>query len=225
MAARALTRRSSGPHRLRAIGQGVASARVRTLLPPAFYERSPKIVGRNLLGKLLVRDFKGKLLVGRITEVEAYLGEADPASHAFGGRSAYNSVLFGPAGHLDVYLIYGLHYCMNISCWPDGRAGGVLIRAIEPLEGIDTMVKLRGAPAGSSARHLTGGPGRVCQALGITRVKDHDMDVTVPGAAVQVMDDGYPKFAIDVTPRIGLTKAADLKLRFLVGKKVQKKPS
>jgi DNA-3-methyladenine glycosylase len=161
--------------------------------------------------------------VGRITEIEAYLGEGDPASHAYGGRSAYNSVLFGPAGHLDVYLIYGLHDCMNISCWPDGRAGGVLIRAIEPLEGIDMMVKLRGAAAGSSARHLTGGPGRVCQVLGITRVKDHDMNVTVPGAAVQVMDDGYPKFAIDVTPRIGLTKAADWKLRFLVGKKVQKK--
>jgi DNA-3-methyladenine glycosylase len=230
VATRTPTRRASGSIRFRSIGSDIASAsapsRNRPLvLPRAFYERSPKIVARNLLGKLLVRNRQGKRLIGRITEVEAYLGEADPASHAFGGRSAYNSVLFGPAGHLDVYLIYGLHYCVNISCWPDGRAGGVLIRAIEPLEGIDTMAKLRGAPATSSAQHLTGGPGRLCQALGITRAKDYDIDVTEAGASLQVMDDGHPRGPIEVTPRIGLVKAADLKLRFVVAKTTQREPS
>jgi DNA-3-methyladenine glycosylase len=89
------------------------------------------------------------------------------------GRSPYNDVLFGPPGYTDVYLIYGLHYCLNVSCLPDGEAGGVLIRALDPIEGIETMTRLRGLPETASSELLTGGPGRLCQALGIKRAPHH----------------------------------------------------
>jgi DNA-3-methyladenine glycosylase len=186
------------------------------LLQRSFYERSPDVVARDLLGKLLVRRLARKRLIGRITEIEAYLGESDPASHAYGGKSPYNAVLFGPAGRTDVYLIYGLHYCLNFSCLPNGRPGGVLIRALQPLEGIATMAKLRGLPTTSSARQLTGGPGRVCQALNIKRASDHDIDVTLASSSIQVMDDGDPPGKVLVTPRIGISKAVDLPLRFVI---------
>jgi DNA-3-methyladenine glycosylase len=153
--------------------------------------------------------------VGRIIECEAYLGADDPASHAYVGKSPFNAVLFGPAGYSDVYLIYGLHYCINVSCLPNGQPGGVLIRALEPLEGIATMTKLRRLPAGSTAKLLTGGPGRLCQALGITRAKDHGVDVTRSSSDLQILNDGYRPEHIRVTPRIGIRKAADLPLRFL----------
>src|SRR6187402_3184277 len=93
------------------------------LLPQKFYDRSPEIVAKDLLGMVLVRRYKGELLTGRITETEAYLGESDPASHTYRGMSASNAVLYGPPGHAYVYLIYGLHYCLNVSCLPDGEPG------------------------------------------------------------------------------------------------------
>ncbi len=188
----------------------------RSILPRSFYERSPRIVARALVGKLIVRRLDGQRLIGRITETEAYLGEADPASHAFRGRSLHNEVLFGPAGRTYVYLIYGLHYCLNFSCYPEGRAGGVLIRALEPIEGIGIMAKLRGLPKSSSARQLTGGPGRLSQALGITRSQAENVDVTRASSPIRVMDDGYISGQVVVTARIGLSKAVDLPLRFVV---------
>jgi DNA-3-methyladenine glycosylase len=182
----------------------------------SFYERSPRLVARDLLGKLLVRRLGRAEMIGRITEVEAYLGQSDPASHAYKPRSAYNAVLFGPPGRTDVYLSYGVHYCLNFSCWPDGKPGGVLIRAITPLRGIATMAKLRNLPQISSARRLTGGPGRLCQALAITRAKDHDIDVTKRTSSIQVRDDGYVPEQILRTPRIGVGSAIDLPLRFVL---------
>lgn len=186
------------------------------VLPRAFYARSPEVVARALLGMVLVRHREGERLSGRIVETEAYLGLSDPASHAFTGRSAFNDVLYGAPGRADVYLIYGLHFCMNVSCLPDGEPGGVLLRALLPLEGVATMARLRGVAETASAKVLTGGPGRICQALGITRARHHGMDVTVAGSELQIAEDGYRPAAVEVTPRIGIRKAADLPLRFLV---------
>lgn len=169
-----------------------------------------------MLGKVLMHRYDGQRLSGRITETEAYLGERDPASHAFRGISPFNAVLFGPPGYTDVYLIYGLHYCMNVSCLPEGQAGGVLIRAVMPLDGITTMARLRGLSAGASAKSLTGGPGRVCQALGITRANGHGLDVTRKASAITIADDGHVPKDIAITKRIGIQKAVDLPLRFFV---------
>ncbi len=185
------------------------------ILPRRFYLRSPEIVAPALLGKLLVRHRNGERLTGRIIEIEAYLGLADPASHAYVGRTAFNDVLFGPPGFTDVYLIYGLHYCLNVSCLPDGESGGVLIRALDPLEGLDTMTKLRGLTGKVTPKLLAGGPGRLCQALGITRAADHGLDVTLPTSPLQIIDDGHRPKVIEATPRIGIRKAADRLLRFI----------
>jgi DNA-3-methyladenine glycosylase len=113
------------------------------ILPRSFYLDSPEIVARNLLGKLITHHLNGKRLSGRILEVEAYLGLSDPAAHASSGKTLRNAVLFGPPGYSYVYFIYGLHYCLNVSCMPDGEPGGVLIRAPEPVEGMDMMAQLR----------------------------------------------------------------------------------
>jgi DNA-3-methyladenine glycosylase len=192
-----------------------AKARSKRLLRK-FYDRSPDEVARALLGKILVHDRHGERVAGRITETEAYLGLSDPASHAFTDLSAYNAVLFGPPGYADVYLIYGLHYCLNVSCLPDGKAGGVLIRAVDPMEGMATMARLRGLPEDASAKSLTGGPGRLCQAFGIDRATHHGIDVTRSISSLQILDDGHWPKQVEVTSRIGIRKAADQPLRFLV---------
>jgi DNA-3-methyladenine glycosylase len=186
------------------------------LLPRSFYNRSPEIVARALLGKVLMHRYRGELLTGRITEVEAYLGFSDPASHAFIGRTARNAVLFGPPGVAYVYFVYGMHYCLNVSCLPDGDPGGILFRALLPLEGIATMARLRGLPENAKPQQLTGGPGKICEALGISREAVNGIDVTLPDSSIQILDDGHRPHAIEVTPRIGIRKAADLPLRFLV---------
>src|ERR1700727_3002925 len=143
-----------------------------TLLPRSFYLDSPDIVARNLLGKLITRNLNGERLTGRITEIEAYLGLSDPASPSFIGKTARNAVLFGPPGFSYVYFIYGMHYCLNFSCQPEGEPGGVLIRALQPVAGLETMGRLRGLPAPTKPRLLCSGPGRLCQALGITLVEN-----------------------------------------------------
>ncbi len=116
------------------------------LLPRRFYSRSPEIVARALLGKLLIRDLHGERLTARITEVEAYLGLTDPASHAYRGLTPNNVLLFGPPGRTHVYFIYGMYYCLNASAHLPGEAGGVLIRALDPIDGLETMADLRGLP-------------------------------------------------------------------------------
>ncbi|MDR3725895.1 MAG: DNA-3-methyladenine glycosylase [Terracidiphilus sp.] len=193
------------------------------LLPRAFFEASPELVAPRLLGKLLVHRTGAGLLAGRIVEVEAYLGPhndpPDPAAHAHRGPTPRNRVLFGPAGHAYVYAIYGRYFCMNISCEAQGRAGCVLLRALEPLAGMEQMALNRGltanglAPA-KLARQLTSGPSRLCQALGLTRLAHNGLDVTDAASVLQVHDDGYPAGEVQVTPRIGIHEAVDWPLRF-----------
>ncbi len=182
----------------------------------AFFDRSPDVVARQLLGKVLRHNYKGEWLTGRIIEVEAYLGLDDPASHAFNGQTQRNRVLFGPSGVAYVYLVYGMYYCLNVSCLPAGEPGGVLFRAIEPLEGVKTMAGLRGVPESSGASRISGGPGRLCQALGINRELHNGVDVTRKDSTLQIVDDGYHVSHVDITPRIGIQKAAALPLRFLI---------
>src|SRR6266566_2470886 len=159
-------------------------------LPRKFYARDPREVSRDLLGKVLVRREGRKLLAGRIVEVEAYLGDDDPAAHAAAGKTLRNAVLFGPPGHSYVYFIYGNHYCFNVSCLPDGIAGGVLFRAVEPIEGIQEMFKLRGVAEDSDLRRLTSGPGRLAAAFGITRERDNGKDLTDAKSDIYIADYG-----------------------------------
>src|SRR6266853_4060582 len=114
-----------------------------THLPSALSAREPRAVSRGLLGKVLVRRQHRKLLTARIVEVEAYLGLNDPAAHSCSGRTGRNFVLFGPPGVSYVYFIYGNHYLFHVSCKPDGQAGGVLFRALEPISGIEQMAQAR----------------------------------------------------------------------------------
>src|SRR5260221_13477651 len=113
-------------------------------LTRSFFSRDPRKVARELLGKLIVRRQGRATLAGRIVEVEAYLGQNDLAAHAAAGRTARNQVLFGPPGHAYVYFIYGMYFCLNISCQPEGQPGCVLIRALEPMSGIEQMAEARG---------------------------------------------------------------------------------
>jgi DNA-3-methyladenine glycosylase len=192
------------------------------LLPREFFNRDPREVARDLLGKVIVRKQGRKALAGRIVEVEAYLGAEDAAAHAAAGRTGRNDVLFGPPGHAYVYFIYGVHYCLNISCMPEGEAGCVLIRALEPLAGIREMAKARkfdGMDVSSQRelRKLTSGPGKLCEALEITRPRDNGKDLLSSKSDLQVRDDGFRVETIAVTPRIGITKSADMPLRYLIG--------
>lgn len=183
-----------------------------------FYARDPRKVARELLGKVLVRSGEGggARLTARIVEVEAYLGQGDPAAHTFAGRTLRNEVLFGPPGYAYVYFIYGNHYCLNVSCEPDGQPGGVLFRALEPLTGIEKMADARGVTIRTprDLRMLTSGPGRLAEAFGITRVRDNGCDLTSAESSLWIGDDGYGPKRIVLSPRIGITKAADRKLRY-----------
>jgi DNA-3-methyladenine glycosylase len=185
------------------------------IVPRAFYNLSPELVAPALLGKLLVRTFKRERLVGRITEIEAYLGEADPASHTFIGQTNRNSVLFGPPGYAYVYFVYGMYYCLNASCLPAGQPGGILFRALEPIEGIPTMARLRGLPATAKPKLLTSGPGRLCQALDITRAEHNGLDLASATSPLHILDDGFTPAGIETTPRVGIRKAQDRLLRFV----------
>jgi len=188
-------------------------------LPRAFFARDPRKVARELLGKVLVRNSPANqrsALTARIVEVEAYLGEDDPAAHSFAGRTLRNEVLFGPPGYAYVYFIYGNHYCLNVSCEPEGQAGGVLFRALEPLTGIEKMARAREIAIRTprDLRLLTSGPGRLAEAFGITRQRDNACDLTSNQSSLWLGDDGYEPKRIALSPRIGITKATDRKLRY-----------
>ncbi len=191
-----------------------------TLLPREFYNRDPRRVSRDILGKVLMRRERGRMRAGRIVEVEAYLGSGDAAAHATAGRTARNFVLFGPPGRAYVYFIYGNHYCLNVSCLPDGVAGCILIRALEPVFGMDAMYRARGLDAGvasvSELRQLTSGPGRLAEAFGITRARDNDKDMASPRSDLQIVDDGFRPRRVARTPRIGITKSAADLLRYVI---------
>jgi DNA-3-methyladenine glycosylase len=181
-----------------------------------FFARGPEVVARELLGKLLVRREADGWLAGRIVETEAYLGAADPASHAFRGETARNAVMFGPPGRAYVYFIYGMHFCVNVTCGPAGKAGAVLIRALEPLAGLERMAKLRGLSADAKPWMLTGGPARLCEAFGITRERDNAKVYVSSRSDLQLRKDKFKVGRVNVTPRIGITKAAELELRYCV---------
>jgi DNA-3-methyladenine glycosylase len=191
------------------------------LLRRAFFNRDPRIVARELLGKLIVRREERKKLAGRIVEVEAYLGAGDLAAHAAAGNTARNAVLWGPPGHAYVYFIYGVHYCLNISCLPAGDAGCILIRALEPVSGIAEMATARGLAdldlmLPRELRKLASGPGKLCEALGITRPRDNGKDMLSPRSDLQVMSDGFRVDDVAVTQRIGITKSAEMPLRYVI---------
>ncbi len=186
-------------------------------LPRRFFKPTADLVAPALLGHLLIRRTDAGWCGGVIVETEAYLAD-DPACHAFGGETARNRAMFGPPGHAYVYLIYGMHHCVNAVCRPRGVGEAVLIRAVEPALGLDAMRARRPV---TSLRELSNGPAKLCAALGIDRVLD----------GVDVCDDASPVFLarhpgievvrqrlgpVRATPRIGLTRAADWKLRFVL---------
>ena len=201
-----------------------AESRLRKLqpVPRRFYDRDPKVVAPQLLGKILVRREGRKLLAGRIVEVEAYLGQNDPASHAFRGPSDRNRVMFGPPGFAYVYFTYGMHYCVNVTCLKKGTAGAVLIRALEPCAGLEEMALNRDLNLAldtehmSALRALTSGPARLCEALNITRARDDGKDLTSLDSDLLIVSDRARVGAIGVSARIGITQAADWPLRFYV---------
>lgn len=182
-----------------------------------FYERDAVIVARESIGKILVH----RKTAGRIVETEAYLGRDDRAAHAWRGETKRTQVLFGPAGHAYVYLIYGMYWCLNFVCEPPGRAGCVLIRAVEPLCGVALMEHRRGE--GKQVHDLASGPGKLTVALGITHERNAADLVSGPLRVRQPKDAG--ELEIAVTPRIGIRHNADWPLRFvLAGSRYASRP-
>lgn len=182
------------------------------LLPVDFFCRPAEIVASELLGAVVVSTEGATPTAGAIVETEAYLGYDDPASHGYRHRrSMRNAALFGPPGSWYVYLSYGIHWCANLVCQAEGEASAVLLRALEPLEGLDAMRVRRG---GVPDRALCSGPGRLCHALGITRGLDGS---AMASSAVRIFgDSAYPAVSIAAGPRIGISKAGDWPLRFMV---------
>lgn len=151
-------------------------------------------------------------VAGRIVETEAYCSD-DPASHSFNGPTPRSSVMFGPPGHLYVYLSYGIHRCANIVVGADGDGQAVLLRALEPVRGIEAM---RSRRHGRADRELANGPGKLCAAFGIG-LSDNGADLLAVDSRIQIIDDGTPPPAVPlVGPRIGITKAVDTPWRFRV---------
>ena len=194
------------------------------LLPRAFFEDGPDRVAPRLLGKLLVHQTRTALLAGRIVEAEAYFGPhhdpPDPAAHSHRGPTPRNLVLFGHAGHAYVYTIYGRYFCMNVSCEVKGQAGCVLLRALEPVSGLEQMALNRGLHvSGAIAPQLTSGPSRLCQAMAILRPSHNALDLTARASHFQIRDDGFAVKEALVTPRIGINPsnpALDWPLRYAI---------
>jgi DNA-3-methyladenine glycosylase len=172
-------------------------------LPQTFYARDTVTVARALLGQRLVRLLDGTRVAGRIVEVEAYVGEMDSACHAHRGRTARNATMYGPPGHAYVYFVYGMHHCVNVVTDREGYPAAVLIRALAPVEGIDTMRALRVLGPGRSERELTNGPAKLCYALSIDRALD-GTDL-VQGGALWIERDLAPEEEeIASGPRVGV---------------------
>jgi DNA-3-methyladenine glycosylase len=177
----------------------------------AFFSRDPVVVARDLLGRILFYRTPEGLLAGRIVETEAYTGEADPASHAFRGRTARNAVMFGAAGHAYVYFSYGMHYCLNVTADTPGVAGAVLLRALEPLAGMEIM--RRRGDHGPEVRLLSG-PGKIGRAFGLD-LKDNGRDFT-RGPLGLAAGSPVSDHEAAVSRRIGISRAVDLPYRFSV---------
>ena len=186
-------------------------SRLASPFPAAFYDRPTAEVARDLLGAVLECRAEGVVARGRIVEVEAYLGPHDAACHAAVGLTRRNRHLHGPPGRAYVYRIYGLHWCVNAVTREEGHGSAVLVRALEPLDGIEAMRRRRG---GVPDRELANGPGKLCQALGITGEQD---GVRLDRGALRLLP-GTPvtDAAVAVTPRIGITQAAEWPLRYCI---------
>jgi DNA-3-methyladenine glycosylase len=179
------------------------------VLPWSFFDRDPILVARALLGPLLCHDDRGLILVGRIVETEAYLATDDPASHGYRRQTLRNAAMFGPPGHAYVYAIHRYH-CLNVVTQGEGVPSAILLRAVEPLQGMEVMF-----PRRSTERYdqLTSGPGKLCQAFGI----DHSLDQwdLTQRRRLWLAEPVYEtEIDIVTTPRIGVTAAQDLPLRF-----------
>ncbi|MFP5390081.1 MAG: DNA-3-methyladenine glycosylase [Gammaproteobacteria bacterium] len=175
---------------------------MKTILAGIDFHAPSHIVARQLIGVVVLVDGVG----GRIVETEAYDME-DPASHTFGGPTERNMSMFGPPGHAYVYRSYGIHWCLNFVCRDAGHGAGVLLRAIEPLAGIATMQERRGV---EDIRMLCSGPGKLCQALGITRAHNAMSLAEAPFALASAAE----PFEVVSGPRIGISKAVDVPWRF-----------
>jgi len=185
---------------------------LRPPLPREFYLRPARVVARDLLGCRLISTAGGALTVGRIVETEAYLGPDDAASHAAIRPVAARALFYGEGGHAYVFRIYGLHHCLNAITGRAGRPGCVLIRALEPIRGLPVMARRRGLRAESVA--LCNGPGKLAEALGIT-LRQNGADLT-RGRLVIAPGGGVRDFAVDVGPRVGITRAVERPLRFWI---------
>jgi DNA-3-methyladenine glycosylase len=184
-------------------------------LPRSFYTRSALLVAQDLLGKILVRKIGKTILSGKIVEVEAYLGAKDPASHAYRGKTKRNEVMFREGGYLYVYFTYGMHFCANVVTGRQDVGEAVLIRALEPITGIEVMKRNRGLAKSVGATHaLTNGPAKLCQALGIER-RDNGTDLL--GAEIYLIaGEPIPKSNIGASTRIGISRGKEKKWRFFV---------
>lgn len=193
----------------------VASDVENTPLPRAFYVQDTATVARLLLGQLLVRVFPdGHILSGIIVETEAYV-TGDPASHAFNGPTPRCAAMFGPPGYAYVYVSYGLHTMLNVVTGPADVGEAVLLRALEPVNGTEVMRAHRGGL--QNVLSLTNGPGKLAQAFSLSRAVDNGRDMTDPRSGLWIAAQDAGSLSIVTTTRIGITRGADLPLRFYVG--------
>lgn len=180
-------------------------------LNQSFYLQPTLKVARELLGKIIVRQLDGKILAGRIVETEAYVGENDPACHAYGGMTPRNKIMYLPGGHAYVYFTYGMHYCFNVVTEKEGFPAAVLIRAVEPIEGIEIMKKFRNT---DDIYNLTNGPAKFCQAFKIDKSLN---GVSLLGDEIFIIDPGIEmQFKIGRIQRIGISVGTDKKWRFFI---------
>jgi len=182
-------------------------------LPRSFFDRPVLKVAPDLLGRLVVHDAEEGRVTARLTEVEAYDGPNDPGSHAFRGRSKRNGTMFGPPGHVYVYFTYGMHYCMNLVCGPEGMPTGILLRAAALTEGTELARKRR--PTAKTDRDLARGPARLVEALAVTRTDD-GADICGDGPLTIQHGEPPPESLIRTGPRVGLRDAAEFPWRFWI---------
>ena len=190
-------------------------------LPREFFARPALEVAPDLLGCVLSHSTADGLVAVRLVEVEAYLGESDPASHAFRGRTARNGVMYGPPGHVYVYFTYGMHFCVNLVCQPEGHASAVLLRAGRVTDGVRLAAARRSGRRRSGTvpreRDLARGPAALCEALGIDRSQD-GADACAPASPLRVLAPVTPVPAAGISPgpRVGISRAADVPWRFWI---------
>jgi DNA-3-methyladenine glycosylase len=196
------------------MGHARTGARMASNVAPLgreFYARDPSLVARELLGKIVIRRTGSETLLGKIVETEAYYGDKDPASRAYRGRKNYNRPMFEEPGRLFIYMVHA-HWLLNVVAHPEGEVGAVLIRALEPIEGLETMMRNRGM---KDLRNLTDGPGKLTRALEVTK-ELHGLDITSSGSELTVIQGEDDNYEIGTSHRIGVTEDLPQKLRFFI---------